>query len=102
MRSPPPNAVKISQDQLLPLLEKLITYLRSTEEKEAAYFFDEIKACIGEADDSTDLMGPFMMLSTTAFRGFSFDYAASMLVDEVLANAQTLAATLSADETTRH
>jgi hypothetical protein len=91
-----------AKGQLLPHIEKLIAYLDTIEDRGAASFFEEIAAAVRLAENYTDLMGPFMMLSTTAFRGFSFDITAEALVDDVLAVAQTMSATLAADDNVRH
>lgn len=102
MPSTPKNDFAGAKDQLLPRFEKLIVYLGTIEDRDAGSFFEEIASAVRQAEEYTDLMGPFMMLSTTAFRGFSFDLTTEALVDDLLAVAQTLSATLAADENVRH
>ena len=60
-------------------------------------FFGRVVRGIEVCRDAEDLAGPFMELSTSAFLGFQYSPAASLLIDRILASAQTLALTLSAD-----
>ena len=59
-----------------------------------------MSASLRAAEHPDDLAGPFLELSTTAFRGFSLSPTAAALADEVL--AQRIALTLSAEDGTAH
>lgn len=94
--------VRDAQEQLLPMLDKLDQLLEAADDPRAREFFAGITAWIKRAVETQDLMGPFMKLATSAFQGFELDFAASMLLDDVLATAQTFSWTLSADDSTPH
>ena len=89
------------REQLLPLLEGLCL-LAHEDDPEQAAFFDRIRAGVEAASHPDDLAGPFMELSTSAFRGFAFSAPVAMLLDQVLDVAQSISTTLSAGEDGPH
>jgi hypothetical protein len=102
MNVEPDDAVRFAQLQLLPLFDDLERILRRDHDAEASAFFGEIRRWIERAVRAEDLMGPFMQLATTAFRGFDFEPDGHMTVDRILEAAQTLSFTLSADRKISH
>ena len=91
------EALSTAKAQLIPLLELLEALLEAEEDAVAHGFFARIRQMIELAKDDEDLAGPFMELSTTAFRGFEFDLDASALIDQILQIAQSISARLSED-----
>ena len=102
MNVEPDDAVLSAQRQLLPLFDSLDRILEREHDVEASAFFGEIRRWIERAVREEDLMGPFMQLATTAFRGFDFAPDGHMAVDRILEIAQTLSFTLSADRKISH
>ena len=102
MNVEPDDAARSAQLQLLPLFDDLERVLRSEQDSEAFAFFGEIRRWIERAIDVEDLMGPFMQLATTAFRGFDLTPASHVAVDPILETAQALSFTLSADRKISH
>ena len=94
----PVSTTDVARDELLPLLEQLVDLVRAENEIEQAAFFVRIRDGIAHADDPDDLMGPFMELSTSAFRGYFYSPVATLLIDRILERAQTLSTTLSASD----
>ncbi|MCH2169623.1 hypothetical protein MK489_02475 [Myxococcota bacterium] len=89
------EALRTAKDQLVPLLQLLEALLEA--DAVPRQFFVRIREMIELAKDDEDLAGPFMELSTTAFRGFEFDLDASALIDQILLIAQRISARLSED-----
>lgn len=98
----PDDTVRSAQRQLLPLFDALAAILDREQDADAAAFFNEIRRWIERAVREEDLMGPFMQLATTAFRGFDFPPDGHLAVDRILEAAQTLSFTLSADRKISH
>ena len=90
------SAPETARTQLLSLLDELCTLAAAEGQSDQASFFARIRSGVQNAQDAEDLADPFMELSTSAFRGFLFSPSVELRLDEVLAIAQTLAATLSA------
>jgi len=90
------DATDVARTELLPLLESLCALTHEDGEVDQASFFNRIRAGIEYAQEPDDLAGPFMDLSTSAFRGFAFSAPVSVLLDTVLGVAHTLSSTLSA------
>lgn len=90
------EAAEVMQQQLLGLLEALCGLAREQEAGEQEQFFRHIHAGIASIREPEDIAGPFMELSTAAFRGFDYSPDVSLLLDRVLAIAHSLAATMSA------
>ena len=97
-----PNAPDAARSQLLNLMDQLCALAEQEEQADQAAFFERIRAGLRNARDANDLAGPFMELSTSAFRGFLFSPPVEILLDHVLAIAQTLSATLAADDDLPH
>ena len=94
-----PTVTETARTALLPLFRTLDERL---DDERAREFFAGIAASIENAGETSELMAPFMELSTTAFRGFTFDAETTLLVDRVLEAAQTIAAALSTGSDTMH
>ena len=100
--SDPLSPAETARSQLLPLMEQLCELAREEQEAEQENFFERIRGDIAHSVDAEDLAGPFMELSTSAFRGFEFSPLAALLLDQVLLIAQTLSTTLSAGSEGEH
>jgi hypothetical protein len=96
------DALEQARGQLIPLLVALDAELEQDGDAEARAFFSRILWMLQQASDVEDLAGPFMELSTCAFRGFRPGLGAAALIDGVLATAQVISHTLSASAETRH
>jgi hypothetical protein len=92
------DPVAYAREELVPLLRALCSLAESGTKPDEQRFFAVILAGIEHARDGVDLAEPFMALSTSAFMGFRFDGATAMLLDELLAKAQSLTEVLSIDE----
>ena len=97
-----PSAPEAARTQLLALLDQLCRLAQQADEADQEMFFERIRAGVRNAHDADDLAGPFMELSTSAFRGFLFSPPVEVLLDHVLAIAQSLSATLAADDDLPH
>ena len=98
----PSDTALVVEEQLLPLLDELCRLTEASGDRAQHDFFERIRAALRAVHDPDDLAGPFMELSTSAFRGFAFGLEVTMLLDEVLAIAQSLSMTLSASSDERH
>lgn len=96
------DALEQARSQLIPLLVALDAELEQDGDAEMRAFFARILRMLQHASDLEDLAGPFMELSTCAFRGFSPGLGAAALIDGVLAAAQAISHTLSASADTPH
>jgi len=66
-------------------------------------FFTELLIQLRQIDREVDLLHLFVQLSTTAFQGFSFSESEAAVIDELLAQCETISMTLSApDDDPRH
>ena len=82
--------------ELISLLETLVKLARDEGSRDQEAFFDSVRAGVERAREVDDLADPFMLLSTAAFRGYAFSAPVQVLLDRVLAQAQTVAHALSA------
>ncbi len=94
------DVLSVARAELLPPLRTLLELVEAEGEPAQHAFFGRVALGIESARDAEDLAGPFMELSTSAFLGFHYSPAATMLIDRILLSAQTLALTLSADTET--
>ena len=92
------NALDESKAQLMPLMESLVEYLSQAGDTLAVGFFAEIYGMLGSVEAEEELLEVCLALSTSAFQGFAFDPYAALLLDELLARAEQLAFTFSANE----
>ncbi len=97
MTAATPSALDVAHDEMLPLLRRLVELATEAHQTDQAAFFSAIARGIEHATDAEDLAEPFMGLSTSAFQGFAFAPATAVLLDQVLARAQQLSHTLSAE-----
>ena len=88
---------EVARAQMVPLLEQLTELAEAEGQVDQVLFFRSIHRGLLACTDPDDLAGPFMELSTAAFRGHLYSPAVTFLLDQVLAIAQTLSMTLSAD-----
>ena len=93
---------EVACEQMIPLLEQLAELAEEEGQVDQVLFFRSIHRGLLASSDPDDLAGPFMELSTAAFRGYFYSPAVSFLLDQVLAMAQTLSMTLSADGGEEH
>ena len=70
-----PDALAVATDELLPLTRMLVELAKEEGQADQLAFFEIIHRGIENARDPDDLAGPFMELSTSAFRGFAFSPA---------------------------
>lgn len=95
-----PNAEapeEVARAQMVPLLEQLTELAEAEGQVDQVLFFRSIHRGLLACTDPDDLAGPFMELSTAAFRGHLYSPSVTFLLDQVLLIAQTLSMTLSAD-----
>ncbi len=99
-----PSATTTAQGEILPLMKELDEYLagQGAEGEAPRNFFAVIYTAIEGAAETQDLMAPFMELSTTAFRGFTFDAQSSAMIDRILEVASMISAALSTGSDTYH
>ena len=90
------DPVHVAHSELAPLLRALVTLLDGQPAPQE--FFQRILDGVEAAREGADLAGPFMELSTSAFLGFQFDAATTLLLDRTLDQAQQLAHSLAAEE----
>ncbi|MEM7411185.1 MAG: hypothetical protein AAF430_13195 [Myxococcota bacterium] len=89
------DPIVTAHQELAPLVRALIAVLE--DQPAPRDFFQRILDGIENAREGADLAGPFMELSTSAFLGFQFDAAATLLLDQTLDRAQQLAQSLAQD-----
>ncbi|MDG2048694.1 MAG: hypothetical protein P8M78_00895 [Myxococcota bacterium] len=99
---PPSTAQQAACEQMVPLLEQLSELAEAEGQVDQVFFFRSIQSGLLACTDPDDLAGPFMELSTAAFRGHLYSPAVTFLLDQVLSIAQTLSMTLSADGAEEH
>jgi len=87
---------ELARRELVPLLGSLCEVAQADGAKDQEAFFARVQQMIEVSAEAEDLAGPMMELSTSAFLGFEYSPVAAILLDEVLAISQTIAATLSA------
>ena len=87
---------EIVRDELLPLLDELCRLADEGGERAQLAFFDRIRGALRAVREPDDMAGPFMELSTSAFRGFAFGFEVSLVLDRALEVAQGLSMALSA------
>lgn len=97
-----PAAEEVARSQMVPLLEQLTELAEAEGQVDQVLFFRSIHRGLLACTDPDDLAGPFMELSTAAFRGYLYSPAVTFLLDQVLSIAQTLSMTLSADGSEEH
>jgi len=97
-----PSGIDAIREMLLPEVDQLLEFARHEEKRDQLQFFERIRNGIEAASEPDDLAGPFMELSTSAFLGFVFSAAVQLQLDRVLAYAQQVSFTLSADGDTPH
>jgi hypothetical protein len=86
-----------ARTDLAPLLRSLCELTEDEEENAQHGFFSRILHAIEAGDDSGDLAGAFMELSTAAFLGFRYSPTVAMVLDRALEKAQLLAQSLALD-----
>ncbi len=102
MEDPAGGSLAEVKRELGDLLAGLAEQLQGERAEETLAFFARIAAAIEAAREPDDLAGPFLELSTAAFRGFRLSAPTTLLVDAVLERAQRIAFTLSADGEASH
>lgn len=87
---------ELLREELLPLTRELCRLAEAEGDERQLAFFEGICAALEHVREPDDLAGPFMELSTSAFRGFDFSPTSMLVLDHALAVAQSLSMTLSA------
>ncbi len=101
MNQTPTDPIDYAKAVLAKDLQTLAIRL-TDEDTAAATFFISILYQLNACMDETDLAQLFVELSTAAFHGFQMQGESIALVDRVLANAETIAHTMSADGSHPH
>ncbi len=96
------DPVHYAKQELAPLLFSLCASTESEGALDQHSFFSAILTGIEHSERAEDLAGPFMELSTSAFRGFHFSPHSTLLLDLVLEKAQGLSEALSLDPSDVH
>ncbi|MDG2304319.1 MAG: hypothetical protein P8R42_06615 [Candidatus Binatia bacterium] len=90
--------LETARRDLLPRLETLQRMAESSDEHERAGFFRGIAHLIRRARETHELMEPFMLLSTSAFQGFTLTAPEAMVLDEALEMASHMSEVLARDD----
>jgi hypothetical protein len=61
-----------------------------------------ILAAVEQADETDDLLEPFLLLATTAFQGFELTLESHFVIDDLLERAQLLSEALAIGTEERH
>ncbi|MDX1736138.1 MAG: hypothetical protein R3228_17310, partial [Halioglobus sp.] len=88
--------------KMRPAVDELVLYLQQTGQEQAHAFFLEVQRRLQYVSEEDDLLELFMMLSMTAFQGFALDPFGAMLADRILAYAEQVSHTFSADNDAVH
>lgn len=72
------------REEIVPRVETLVRMAEVLEATDRVKFFREIVTLLGRAGHTDELMEPFILLSTSAFRGFSMSPPEAFVLDEIL------------------
>ena len=86
----------VVEGELIPLLDELCRLTDTPAARDQYAFFSGIREGLRRVNEPDDMAGPFMELSTSAFRGFLFAPETALVLDHALALAQSLSMALSA------
>jgi hypothetical protein len=95
------NAVAQVKPQLITGLESILD-AADDDELDAAVFFADVLHRLRNAQDEPELIDVFVLLSTTAFQGFTLKPNTIAMIDQVLATAEQIAATFATPTDDRH
>ena len=95
-------AVARVQSQLRPKMERLIEYLNDQHEIMASAFFANLTVQLLQAQSEEDLLAWCIELSTIAFVGIQYDDVSWALADEILAEAEQISLTFTANNQRPH
>ena len=92
-------AVDAVQQTIIDVSSRIESVLASLGDREpaASMFFLEVQRVLVGARDEADLIDVFIALSTTAFHGFEFPTDSLEPIDLLLADAERIAFTFTAD-----
>jgi len=90
------DGVEQTVDDLTKRIDAVLMALGDLEPA-ASVFFLELRHALSEARDEADLINSFIALSTTAFQGFEFPPRSLAAIDQLLADAERIAFTFTAD-----
>ena len=88
--------------QLRPKLYQVINYLADGGDPSAFAWYVALLSMLDEADSEIQLLEFSIELSKAAFLGFQYDEPASLLIDSLLAEAEGIAHTFTADPAQSH
>lgn len=78
------NPLDTVREEIVPRVETLVRMAETLEATDRVEFFREVVKLLGKAGHTDELMEPFMLLSTSAFRGFSMSPPEAFVLDEIL------------------
>jgi hypothetical protein len=96
------DAVREVVERLRPEISQLVAHLARTGQVEAEAFFREAQRRLAYVCEEEQLLELFMLLSMTAFQGFVMDPFGASLADRILAYAEQVSHTFSADDERLH
>ncbi len=79
-------------------MDELVEYLRVSQQSQALAFFTEVQRRLAHVSEEDELLELFMLLSMTAFQGFTLDPLGAMMADRILAYAEQVSHAFSADD----
>lgn len=96
------SIVEQAKRRLIPLLENVIDAHEEHGDANSLAFFTTLLIQAHEMREETQLAALFFELSTTAFQGFGFTRAQTAAIDELLAESEFIAFTLTAPSDRAH
>jgi len=96
------SIVEQARQRLVPLLENVIDTHEEHGNANSLAFFTTLLVQAHEMREETQLMALFFELSATAFQGFGFTRQQTMAIDELLAESEFIAFTLTAPDDRAH
>jgi len=91
------DAINSVKTHLSPRLDGLVSYLEVSQQSDAHRFFSRLQEYLNSLTEEEELLELFIQLSMTAFQGFQLDPVAASVVDDILAYAEEISHTFSAD-----
>ena len=96
------ESVQSVKAQLRPKLHQVINYLADGGDPAAFAWYVALLSMLDEAESEIQLLEFSIELSKAAFLGFQYDDVACLLIDNLLAEAEVIARTFTADPNQPH
>ena len=96
------DLVQSVKAKLRPKLHQIIKYLSEGGDPSAFAWYVSLLTMLDEADSEIHLIEFSIELSKAAFLGFQYDDVASLLIDNLLAEAESIAHAFTADPMQSH